>query len=150
MTTPTGHRADPWQVPEVEALASLRPSGAAALLAGRYGLRHLAVLAVLAPLVLWWYHASLPPGFAPGAGWWAALAVAALLGAAALATYLPAPAVGGVRTPGRPCGAPAGLLVVLAALSLGGAVPSLLSAVPALALAGTALGARVLTAATCR
>ena len=44
----------------------------------------------------------------------------------------------------------AGVLVVLAALTLGGAVPSVLSALPALLLSAAALGARVLTAATCR
>jgi hypothetical protein len=39
---------------------------------------------------------------------------------------------------------------VLAALSLGGAVPSLLSALPVLVLTASALVARVVTAATCR
>jgi hypothetical protein len=149
VTPGTDSRTDPWQVPEVEALASLRPSGPA-LLAGRYSARHLVALLGLAPLVLWWYRTSLPPSFEPGGAWWVALALAALLGAAALATYVPPPRTEGSRTPGRRCGAMAGLLVVLAALSLGGAVPSLLSALPALALSGAALGSRVLTAATCR
>jgi hypothetical protein len=149
VTSGTDRRTDPWQVPEVEALASLRPSGPA-LFAGRYSARHVVALGILFPLVLWWFSGSLPPGFEPGTGWWVALGVAAVLGAGALATYVPAPAVDGRRTPGRPCGAMAGVLVVLAALSLGGAVPSLLSALPAIVLAGAALGTRVLTAATCR
>jgi hypothetical protein len=76
--------------------------------------------------------------------------LAALLGAAALATYVPAPRPAGDRTPRRACGAPAALLVVLAAISLGGAVPSVLSAIPALVLAAAALVARVVTADTCR
>ncbi len=149
MTHDTDRRFDSWQVPEVEALASLRPSGPT-LLAGRYAARHLVALVVLTPLVLWWYRASLPLGFAPDAAWWAALGVAALLGAGALATYVPAPRADGERTPGAPCGAMAGVLVVLAALTLGGAVPSVLSALPALLLSAAALGARVLTASTCR
>ena len=79
MTRGTDHRVDPWQVPEVEALASLRRRAA-----GRYGLRHVVVL------------------------------------------------------------------VVLAALSLGGAVPTLFSALPAVVLAGAALATRILTGVTCR
>lgn len=149
MTHPTDHRTDPWQVPEVEALASLRPARPA-LLAGRYATRHLVALAVLAPLVLWWFRTSLPAGFVPDTAWWAALGLASLLGAAALATYVPQPRLDGPRTPGKPCGAAAGLLVVLAAMTLGGAVPSVLSALPAVLLAGAALGSRVVTAATCR
>lgn len=149
MTPPTDQQTGPWQVPEVEALASLRPAGPV-LFAGRWSLRHLVALVLLAPLVLWWFHGSLPSDLLLGPAWWAALGLAALLGAAALATYVPAPRVGDAATPGRPCGAPAGLLVVLAALTLGGAVPSVLSALPAVVLAGAALGARALTAATCR
>lgn len=140
---------DPWQVPRVEALASLRPSGGA-LFAGRWSARHLVALVVLFPLVLWWFASALPSVFVPGALWWGALGLAALLGAAALATYVPAPRTGTERTPTRSCGAPAALLVVLAALSLGGAVPSLLSALPVLVLTAAALVARVVTAATCR
>jgi hypothetical protein len=149
VTHDTDRRTGPWQVPEVEALASLRPARAT-LLAGRYAARHVVALVVLAPLVLWWYRTSLPPDFAPDAAWWAALGLAALFGAAALATYVPSPRGDGIRSPGKPCGAPAFLLVVLAAMTLGGAVPSLVSALPAVLLAGAALGARVLTAATCR
>ncbi len=149
MTHDTDRTTGPWQVPEVEALTSLRPARPS-LLAGRYATRHLVGLVVLTPVVLWWYRTSLPSGFVPGTAWWAALGLAALLGAAALATYVPAPRSDGARTPGRPCGAMAGLLVVLAAMTLGGAVPSVLSALPAVFLAGAALGSRVLTAATCR
>jgi hypothetical protein len=136
-------------VPRVEALAALRPSEGA-LLAGRWSARHLVALVVLFPLVLWWFASALPSVFVPGALWWAALGLAALLGAAALATYVPAPRTGTERTRTRSCGAPAALLVVLAALSLGGAVPSLLSALPVLVLTAAALVARVVTAATCR
>jgi hypothetical protein len=149
VTPPTDQHTGPWQVPEVEALASLRPRGPV-LFAGRWSLRHLVALVVLAPLVLWWFHGSLPAGFTLQPAWWGALGLAALLGAAALATYVPAPRTEGSSAPGRPCGAPAGLLVVLAALTLGGAVPSVLSALPAVVLAGAALGARALTATTCR
>ncbi len=147
--TPTDQHTGPWQVPVVEALASLRPSGSARF-AGRWSARHLGALVVLAPLVLWWFHGSLPAGLALGPAWWAALGLAALLGGAALATYVPAPRADGRTARGGSCGAMAGVLVVLAALTLGGAVPSVLSALPALVLAAAALGARVLTAQACR
>jgi hypothetical protein len=145
VTRGTDHRVDPWQVPEVEALASLRRRPA-----GRYGLRHVVVLVAVFPLVLWWYRASLPTGLEPSSAWWAALGLAALLGAATLATYVPSRTVDGHRASGASCGAMAGVLVVLAALSLGGAVPTLFSALPAVVLAGAALAARILTGVTCR
>jgi hypothetical protein len=133
----------------VAALAPLRPSDRW-LLADRWSARHALALVALLPLVLWWFASSLPPAFVPGALWWGALGVAALLGAAALATYVPAPGAQAQPTRSRACGAPAALLLVLAALSLGGAVPSLLSALPVLVLTASALVARVVTAATCR
>jgi hypothetical protein len=140
---------DPWRVPEVEALATLRPERS--VLAGRFTLRHLLAMLAVAPLVVWWFRSAMPATLDPTPGWWAALGAMGLLGGATLATYVPRSRTargGGAR--GGACGAPAVLLLVLAALTLGGATPTVLSAVPALVLAGTALGARLVTAATCR
>lgn len=146
MTSPDAPRA--WAPPRVAALDGLAPSPGRMLL-GRWSVRHILVAVALTPVVLAWFRQFLAPGAVPTAGWWAGLVLAAALGAGTLASYLPAPRRADAPRAGA-CGAPAGFLVVLAALSLGSGAATPLAVLPAVLLTGTALATRLVTAAVCR
>ena len=136
-----------WQVPDVAALRVLAPTRAGPVGGLLHPRRALATLLAL-PLVLWGLRSSLPPSVAPSTGWWALLGLTALLVALTLASYVPLPGHA-TRGESSPCAAAALVFAVLAAVALGSAGASVLTGVPALALASMALGQRLLGAAAC-
>ena len=143
---PTGGR-EVWAVPDVAALRALEPQRAPWARAVTHPRRALATALLTLP-ALWAARTSLPPTLDPSAGWWAALALVAVLAAATLATYVPL-ARGDERREGSPCASMAWVFVVLAGLALGAASPSVLSALPAVLLTALALRQRLVGVAGC-
>lgn len=137
---------DTWRVPDVTALQGLAPARSFGVLGRPHPRRVLATLVAL-PVLLWGLRTSLPPLVLPSPGWWALLAVVALLAALTLATYVPVP--GATRGGAGPCAAAAVVFTVMAALALGGAGSSPISGIPALVLAAMGLGQRLLGTAAC-
>lgn len=85
--------------------------------------RHTVATLVITPMLWAAYRSAAGPEIAGSFAWTWLLLLTALVGAAALATYLPRPR--GARAMGSPCAALAGAHVVLAAvvLSMGPSVP---------------------------
>ena len=104
------------RIPSVRAVTSPAPSGPAAWLRAWSG-RHTVASLVLAPVLFLAYRSAAGPTVAGDSAWTVLLALTALVGAGALATYLPQPR-DAVRTLGSPCATLAGAHVLLAAVML--------------------------------
>ena len=104
------------RIPSVRAVTSPAPSGPAAWLRAWSG-RHTLTSFVLAPVLFLAYRSAAGPTVAGDPAWTVLLALTALVGAGALATYLPQPR-DAVRAMGSPCATLAGAHVLLAALML--------------------------------
>ena len=104
------------RIPSVRAVTSPAPSGPAAWLRAWSG-RHTVASSVLAPVLFLAYRSAAGPTVAGDPAWTVLLALTALVGAGALATYLPQKR-GAVRAMGSPCATLAGAHVLLAALML--------------------------------
>lgn len=108
------------RIPSVAAVTSPTispaPTGPAAWLRAWSG-RHTLTSFVLAPVLFLAYRSAAGPTVAGDPAWTVLLALTALVGAGALATYLPQPR-DAVRAMGSPCATLAGAHVLLAALML--------------------------------
>ncbi len=104
------------RIPSVRAVTSPAPSGPAAWLRAGSG-RHTLTSLVLAPVLFLGYQSAAGPTVAGDPAWTVLLVLTALVGAGALATYLP-PRRGAVRAMGSPCATLAGAHVLLAAVML--------------------------------
>lgn len=112
--------------------------------------RHTVVMSVATPVTSVGYAVALGPG-AASSGWLVAgaLALAGVVAAATVATYLPA-AVEGAVTLTSPCAAGGGLFVVLAVIPLTSPGPALSRALAAVAVVSLGLLQRIVGVVACR